>query len=1192
MFLLGDEQRLVLSASDLRTASVCEYAVVAELDVLRGLRPAATQERDPMLQRVAALGDEHEQAELRRLSRDHPGRVRTLPSPRYTPVGLAEAMAATLTALSGDAEVIAQATLFDGRFVGRADFLERTADGWLVSDTKLARHANVPALLQVGAYAAMLEDAGVPVAPTARLVLGGGEVRDLPLPEILPVYRARRDRLEGLLGLHLAAAGPGAWGDERWLACGTCPECTVEVETARDLLLVAGMRRPTRRRLLEAGVRTIDDLAVRTEPVPDVRGAMLSRLREQARLQLEQEADPAGGVRHEVVDPDALRRLPAPSPGDLFFDFEGDPLWQERGSSTWGLEYLFGMVEVDTGTPEFRTFWAHDRAAEKQALVDFVDHLAQRRRRWPDLHVYHYAPYEPAALLRLAARHGVYEDEVDQLLRDGVFVDLYAVVRAGIRVSQRSYSIKKLEPLYMAEREGDVQAGADSIVVYHQFTAARLEGRADEASTLLREIADYNRDDCVSTLLLRDWLIARRDEQGAGAAAPVGAGAAAVLDEPPAPSPQRAAAVALETAVRALVEHVTPADRTDEDHAVALVGSAVLFHAREDKPKWQEHFERLRLPVDDWRVADGVFLVERAEVVQPWHKPPGARKARRHLRLCGEPMRNAAIPVGAKVAAVYRVPAPHGVEPERLHANAKSPSGVTVLDTEERVGRNGRLEQTLLVEELQPGTAGHDAAPTALVPNDNVSAAPIDRALAEVAEAVRASGSVPIGAGTDVLLRRPPRMRAGGPLPEVGAGRDGYVDAITAALTGMDDSYVAVQGPPGTGKTHVGAHVVARLVALGWGIGVTAQSHAAVENVLTKIVAATDVRPEQVGKVAKDTPDPRWTALARPGDLATFAAEHRAAGRGYVIGGTAWDLTTADRVDRGQLDLLVVDEAGQFSLAKTLAVSVAARRLLLLGDPQQLPQVTTGTHAEPIDTAALAWLTRDAAVMPPDLGYFLATTWRLHPALTRPVSELAYAGRLRAEETVTSARTLDGVPPGLHVRLVDHRDNSTHSVEEAEAVRDLVRDLLGRAWHDGSARDDAGRPVGPRPLTEADVVVITPYNHQVGSIRRVLDDAGLDGVRVGTVDKFQGQEAPVAVLSMAASSHSDVSRGMGFLLDRHRLNVAISRGQHSAFLVRSRVLTDFSPRTPDELLALGAFLRLCASAVTTTDSPGGPADGD
>ncbi len=530
--------------------------------------------------------------------------------------------------------------------------------------------------------------------------------------------------------------------------------CEPEVEAARDLLLVAGMRGPTRRRFLEAGVETVDELARRTDPVPDVRDVTLTRLREQARLQLEQERDDV--VRSEVIDPDPLLRLPSRSAGDVFFDFEGDPLWHERGSATWGLEYLFGIVEVDSGEPVFRAFWAHDREHERQALVDFVGWLDARRRVWPDLHVYHYAPYETSALLRLAARHGVCEDEVDQLLRDGVFVDLYAVVRSAIRVSQRSYSIKKLEPLYMAARDAAVTNAADSIVVYHQFMAARVAERADEAARLLAEIADYNRDDCVSTWRLREWLLEQAGSTQPGAVAPP---AEAVVPTPPqTPSDQRLALLRLESLLRARLAHVKPHQRTPEQQAVALVASSVLFHAREDKPVWQAHFERLRTPVGDWRSADGVFLVEGGEVVEDWHRAAARQRPRRTVRLHGEPMRGVPAGPGDEVSVVYCDPPPQGITTLPGHCNARSSATVTIVEATDRLSPNGRLHQTLLVEELQPKDGcAHVDLPAALVPSKVLSTRPIDEALAEVAQLVLEGGdALPTGAGIDLLVRRPP----------------------------------------------------------------------------------------------------------------------------------------------------------------------------------------------------------------------------------------------------------------------------------------------------------------------------------------------------------------------------------------------------------------------------------------------------
>jgi uncharacterized protein len=298
-----------------------------------------------------------------------------------------------------------------------------------------------------------------------------------------------------------------------------------------------------------------------------------------------------------------------------------------------------------------------------------------------------------------------------------------------------------------------------------------------------------------------------------------------------------------------------------------------------------------------------------------------------------------------------------------------------------------------------------------------------------------------------------------------------------------------------------------------------------------------------------------------------FLDEHEA--DGCVIGGTAWDFTNLNRVERGILDLVVIDEAGQFSFANTLAVSTAATRLMLLGDPQQLPQVSQGSHPEPVDHSALGWLMDGEPTLRPELGYFLERTWRMHPALCARISRLAYDDRLVSQEPVTTARHLGGLEPGLHVVRVDHVGNSVASIEEAREVVAQVRRLLGSTWHDPRAE------VVDRPLVEGDVLVVAAYNAQVAVIRGELADAGLTGVRVGTVDRFQGQEAPVVIVSMAASSSDDVPRGMEFLLSRNRVNVAVSRGQWAALVIRSPHLTDHLPATPAGLADLGAFIGAC-----------------
>ncbi|MGH3967380.1 MAG: DEAD/DEAH box helicase, partial [Mycobacterium sp.] len=326
-------------------------------------------------------------------------------------------------------------------------------------------------------------------------------------------------------------------------------------------------------------------------------------------------------------------------------------------------------------------------------------------------------------------------------------------------------------------------------------------------------------------------------------------------------------------------------------------------------------------------------------------------------------------------------------------------------------------------------------------------------------------------------------------------------------------------------------------------------------------------------RVAKKKADGRAVAWQQISE--TEYAEFISGTAGCVIGGTAWDFANPGRVPPGSLDLLVIDEAGQFCLANTIAVAPAARNLLLLGDPQQLPQVSQGTHPEPVDASALGWLVDGQRTLPAERGYFLDRSYRMHPAVCAAVSALSYEGRLHSHAECTAARHLDGYAPGIHLLSVAHEGNSTESTEEAAAIVAEIKRVLGRSWIDEH---------GTRALQGSDVLVLAPYNAQVILLRQWLTGAGLNGVRVGTVDKFQGTQAPVVMVSMTASSVEDIPRGMPFLLNRNRLNVAVSRAQYAAVLIRAEMLTEYLPTAPAGLVELGAFLSLTSSDTTTLDA--------
>lgn len=524
----------------------------------------------------------------------------------------------------------------------------------------------------------------------------------------------------------------------------------------------------------------------------------------------------------------------------------------------------------------------------------------------------------------------------------------------------------------------------------------------------------------------------------------------------------------------------------------------------------------------------------------------------------------------------------------------------------------GEFLEVLLQERIRVKDEPHGALPSGIGPGDPVSTATIEAALqadvhgllfdgalmpdlpvsdedSEPSEAPSSPRALPSvldaaasltgvkSASTDLLFRRAPRLKrstsnaknaenlprevdfSGSDLPTM--------DAVHAAVRALDHSYVAVQGPPGAGKTFLASHVIARLVAEGAKVGVVAQSHAVIENLMLACCARDGFDVSRAVRLRGKSviPDAPWSEVSD-----SELVELISGAGGLLFGGTVWDYVSERRVPAGSLDVLVVDEAGQFSLTNTVAAARAARSVLLLGDPQQLPQVSTGVHPYPVDVSALGWLSDGAAALDPRFGYFLGESWRMDSALCERVSWLSYDGAL-ASAAATAGRALQGVAPGVVSYPVEHAGCSVRSVQEAQAVVDCVRELLGREWVPAADAE-------PRPLTAEDCIVVAAYNAQVDCVREALIAAGLAdssgaGVRVGTVDKFQGQEAAVVLVSLA-SSRVDSGRGAGFVLSPNRLNVAVSRGQWQAVLVHSPWVARSVPQDVEEVLALSGFAGL------------------
>ena len=678
----------------------------------------------------------------------------------------------------------------------------------------------------------------------------------------------------------------------------------------------------------------------------------------------------------------------------------------------------------------------------------------------------------------------------------------------------------------------------------------------------------------------------------------------------------------LDERLQALERAKEPTHFTEDERTLAFALAATNYHRRERAPFWREHMRRLYEPVASWAGSRDCAVFESVQVISDWQKATvgsGQVRVLRAVALVGE---GSALKVGRDKALYVMYEAAHA--PARAvdamesqvntfrHANpgAYVPRtvarvgffGAHLLETapaEEPVSADGLARVVLVVEErIRVKDEPHEALPVALAPAATVPTVALEQSLQDFARSVDASlpdvlpASEAVGvegssgeaiepaaggvsaAALDILYRRTPRLVTGGSLPTEADFSDEdlpMVWAVHAAVCALDSSYVAVQGPPGSGKTFLGSHVIASLVAAGWRVGVVAQSHAVVENMLAAVVERGLFPAERVAKLAgtSQRPDFPWAEWSRATVQQRCAGG--ANGEGFVFGGTAWNFSNASLFEQASLDLLVVDEAGQFSLANTLAVARSARNLLLLGDPQQLPQVSSAPHPYPVDISTLSWLSGDAPTVDERFGYFLPVSWRMHPQLCAPVSRLSYGGRL-VSAPAAALRHLEGRDPGLQVVPVSHRRCTVRSeVEAAEVVR-LAQEFVGARWDAGDG--------AVRALTGDDIVVVAAYNAQVDTIVQHLERAGLrdaqgHGVRVGTVDKFQGQQAPVTVVSLAASNAGASGRGAEFLLSPNRLNVAISRGQWCSVLVCSSTIHRFVPATAQQLAVLGDFMVLC-----------------
>jgi predicted RecB family nuclease len=1058
--------RLVFSPSDLNAFLACPHLTSLQVAVARG-ELAKPFRHNPHADLIRRKGEEWEAAYLAHVRAEG----RTIVEP-------ADA-AATEAALRGGADVVYQAILTDGRWLGKADFVERQADGsYEVVDTKLARHARPAHVLQLCFYSEQVARITGRAPKAMHVVAGTGERESFPPDEFAAYYRRTRERFLAVVGNGRATY---PYPVEHCSLCEFLPRCEEQWERDDHLTLVAGVSRLQHDRLVAGSIHTMEALGAAPPDtrVSKIRPKTFDTLRHQAELQVHRRH--TGEHRVDLLAPEADRGfalMPEPNHGDMWLDLEGHP-WFEPAR---GLEFLFGWVELDeAGAPMYRCFWAHDRAGERRALEALVDYVAERRRRFPGMHVYHYAAYERSALSRLAGEHATREAEVDDVLRGEVLVDLYRVTRQALRASVPSYSIKKVEELYGFRRTAEVSGGTESVEAFEAWLDT-----GDEA--LLEGIRLYNEEDCLSTLELHRWLVRLRPDELTWRGPP---------DERELKEEAR--------------ERLEERDRVrDELLAGAEAGSPpwllaqlLDYHRRESRPQWWAYFHNKELDEEE--------LIDSSETLGG-------------LELAGEPEQ-------VKQSLVYTFtfpPQEHKIGGEAVDPATEQKYSVSISDEHGTVTlRRGKklrdepLPRALIPPKPLPTWVQRDA----------------------VLRFAKHQGAYP--ALVDVLERRPPRAWLDGSLEE-------------AALS-LDSSYLFVQGPPGSGKTWRGARLAIALMQAGHRVGVTALSHKAIHKFLEDLEEAADEVGYSFGGLKKSGGSDGSRYEGRGIVESTESREEMLADDVQFLAGTSF-LFAREEFDQ-HLDVLFIDEGGQYALADAIAVGTAARNLVLLGDPNQLPQVSQAAHPPGANASVLEHLLGDEhETVPEEMGIFLRETWRLRPEICAFTSSAFYEGRLEPAEPARR-RSLE-LGNGIRYLPVEHGGHRSAAPEEADVICREVERLVGTGFIDADGVE--------RPLRYEDIKVVAPFNAHVRCLREALPAA----VQVGTVDKFQGQECVVSLYSMASSSADEVPRGLEFLFSRNRLNVAISRAQCLAYLVASPRLLDANCRTVEQMRLANALCRL------------------
>lgn len=1110
--------KLFFSPSDLTTFMNSPFA--SWMQRLEIEFPLSAPEKDPESEMTKALsqkGYEHEQSLLEDFKSKglHIEEITSELFPEEEYVSFKLKQQATTQAIERKADIIFQAALERAPFRGFADFLVKKAmpsgeEYYEIWDTKLSSTVKPTHVIQLCCYLDMLTDDQQDTSTSFVIVLGTGEHVRLYLSDYFHYYLSLKNRF---LRFHNEFNENNMPDPAESRSFGRWETFATEHLKSRDhISLIANITRTQVKKLCSIGIATQEKLL--TTHHSEINGIALDiveKIKKQASLQRKTNGriPPFFEIKHAQQQANlGLSLLPPHSPLDVFFDIEGYPF--SRG----GLEYLWGCTYYDeSGNRTFRDFWAHDAEQEKVAFEAFIQWVYALWTIDPSMHIYHYANYEIAACRKLMGRYGVCEYELDQLLRNDVFVDLYKIVVHGLVVGEPRYSIKNIEHLYRGKRDTQIESGSDSVLVYEKWQMlfrAGLESDDWRESEILQHIREYNIDDCNSTEELVVWL---RQQQASHHITYIGTSDVVV--------PEISEEITTRNALRDRLLKKSLEQSEIKKRLTENLAWILEFHRREIKPLYWRLFDRLGMEhselLDD---IDCLAMCQRTER-EPF-KPTAKAK-------------NMAYEYRMSVDQEFKIPRLESLyllEPEQrkvqlLNDHSCFESGVISIQS------------------------SHDPGPLiTLIPDEYIHPGQIPQAIDSVVSDYDNMSETEFSykhtAISDYLLRRKPNITGCyGSIVESEEPNERLKETI-AAINNLNNSYLIIQGPPGSGKTYTAKHVIANLLSQGKRVGISSNSHKAINHLLCGV--ANYCKEHQISAAAYATKDTGQELQEAGIEIIENRAITNKLESGVVIGTTAWGFCRSDLVKT--FDYLFIDEAGQVPMARLVGMSRSANNLILMGDQMQLSQPSQGTHPAESGLSILDYALGDTAIVDSEMGIFLGTSFRMHSKINQFISPAFYQGKLHTDPRNDMQELLQNNFPyslslktaGIQFIAVDHVGNQQASDEEAEKILEISIALMGRQYRDKEGND--------YPITINDMLFLTPFNHQVNRLQSILGEYA----KVGTVDKFQGQEAPIVFYSLCSSEPSESPRGLEFLYDRNRTNVAISRAQCLVIVVGSTSL--------------------------------------